>query len=259
MLNKKADGGLIAIIIIILIILFLGWVITIGNRECNSNKDCGDEYYCGSDFRCHEYPIIEKTITHVDYTRPALIIGFAILLVFLGPKVLDFLKEREKQKKEYDEKTEEVKAEDESKKNKKKKTKEEQIYYTSPTFTSSYLIKSKTKEEEKQKKFFFNNYIGFILGGLAALGMLLATKPDYIGISFFGAILLFYLVYKLWSYSLDYNLEYYLIVILSLLYIVLSLIYFSKGGLFTLIAFSFLVITFFIVKETISWVGYKKL
>lgn len=255
MLNKKADAGLVVVVIIILIIIFLGWAITIGNRECSNNKDCGDEYYCGSDFKCHEYPTIEKKIVHVDYTKPALIIAIAILLVFLGPKVFGFLKERKEQK--HDEKTEESKIEDETE---KKKTKKEQVYYNyptyKPTYKSSYSIKSKIKEH---KKLFFNNYVGFILGGLTALGIILITKLDYIGISVFGAILLFYLVYKLWSYCLNYKLEYYLIAVLSLIYVIFAFIYFSKGGLFTSIGFGFLIITIFVIKETISWVKYRKL
>lgn len=80
--NKKADAGLTAVVIIILIIIFLGWVITMGNRECSNNEDCGDEYYCGSDFACHKIPVIEKSsvIIQRNYVVPSIILGVCIII-----------------------------------------------------------------------------------------------------------------------------------------------------------------------------------
>lgn len=79
---KKADGGVTAIIIVVLILIFLGWLVNVGGRECRTNKDCGEDAYCGSDFACHKIPVIEKSSVVVDrhYTIPALIIGVAIIL-----------------------------------------------------------------------------------------------------------------------------------------------------------------------------------
>jgi len=76
---KKADGGITAIIIIIIVLVFIGWLVNIGGRECRTNKDCGEEAYCGSDFACHQIPVIERS-TGTSYTVPALIIGLAMIV-----------------------------------------------------------------------------------------------------------------------------------------------------------------------------------
>ena len=82
-MNKKADGGLTALIIILLIIIFLSGLISINSRECNSNKDCSKDSYCGSDFSCHQFPIIEKTVTisKGSYTLPILIICLTAIIL----------------------------------------------------------------------------------------------------------------------------------------------------------------------------------
>lgn len=79
---KKADGGITAIIIIVIILVFLGWLINVGSRECKTNTDCGKEAYCGSDFACHQIPIIEKSpvVVERNYIMPALIIGIAMII-----------------------------------------------------------------------------------------------------------------------------------------------------------------------------------
>ena len=82
MSNKKADVTLAVIVIIILILVFLGWLVNLGNRECNNNSDCGKDFYCGVDHGCHKIPIIERTVTVTqrDYTKPSLILGGAIVI-----------------------------------------------------------------------------------------------------------------------------------------------------------------------------------
>ena len=82
MLYKKADAGLVAIVIIVLIIVFLGWLVNLGSRECNKNSECGEGFYCGVDHGCHKIPVIEKSTTIVqrDYTKPAMILGGAIVI-----------------------------------------------------------------------------------------------------------------------------------------------------------------------------------
>jgi len=82
MLNKKAQAELAIIVIIILILVFLGWLINLGSRECNKNSDCGEGFYCGVDHGCHKIPIIEKSTTIIqrDYTKPAMILGGAIVI-----------------------------------------------------------------------------------------------------------------------------------------------------------------------------------
>jgi len=82
-MNKKGDGGLVAIVIILIAVIFLGWLVVLGGRECNSNKDCKDDSYCGSDFSCHKYPIIEKTVTVTKggYTLPTIIASITIVVL----------------------------------------------------------------------------------------------------------------------------------------------------------------------------------
>lgn len=77
---RKSEAGLVIIVIVLLVILFLGWVISISQRECRSNKDCNPDSYCGSDFACHPYPNIQKTVVQYSLVRPSLIIGLAIIV-----------------------------------------------------------------------------------------------------------------------------------------------------------------------------------
>ena len=97
-LNKKADGGLTAIVIIIIIIVFLGWLVNLGGRECNSNKDCREDSYCGSDFNCHEIPVIERTttVTKRSPTAPMLIISLTLIILAIIFRWEKIFKKREK-------------------------------------------------------------------------------------------------------------------------------------------------------------------
>ncbi len=81
-MNKKADGGLTAVVIILIIIVFFGWLVNVGGRECRSNSECKEDYYCGSDFSCHKFPIIEKesVVIERNYTAPAIILGVALII-----------------------------------------------------------------------------------------------------------------------------------------------------------------------------------
>jgi len=80
-LNRKADGGLTAIVIILIVIILLGWLIKVNSRECNSNKDCKEDQYCGSDFSCHQIPVIEKTVVKRSYTLPTLIASITLIIL----------------------------------------------------------------------------------------------------------------------------------------------------------------------------------
>lgn len=82
-LNKKSEAGIALILIAVIVIVFLGWVININQRECKSNRDCGDESYCGSDFSCHNYPTIQKTVVQYNLLWPSIILGIAIVAVAL--------------------------------------------------------------------------------------------------------------------------------------------------------------------------------
>lgn len=96
-MNKKSQAGLTAIVIIIIALVFLGWLVKIGSRECNSNKDCEENQYCGSDFACHKIPIIEKTSTIVkrSYTAPVLIVCLTIIILAIIWKWETIFRKRE--------------------------------------------------------------------------------------------------------------------------------------------------------------------
>lgn len=79
-LNKKADA-VAAIFIVLIIVVFLGWLINIGNRECNSNKDCKEGYYCTVEHSCNKIPVLEKEIViQHNYIWPSIILGLAIII-----------------------------------------------------------------------------------------------------------------------------------------------------------------------------------
>jgi len=80
---KRADGGLTVVLVVIIVVIFLGWLANLGSKECRSNTDCGNEFYCGSDFACHQIPVIEKTIVQNNLVVPSIIIGIAIVIAAL--------------------------------------------------------------------------------------------------------------------------------------------------------------------------------
>lgn len=104
-MNKKADGGLTAVVIILVIVVFLGYLINVGGRECRTNKDCGEDYYCGSDFACHKFQVIEKTSESGNYVVPALIVGIALIVTAIILK-WDKISESRKAKKQDKQKEE---------------------------------------------------------------------------------------------------------------------------------------------------------
>ena len=73
-MNTKGVVELGAVVIVVLVIVFLGWLIEVGQRECNGNRECGENQYCGSDFSCHNIPVIEKEtkVNQVNLVKPAL-------------------------------------------------------------------------------------------------------------------------------------------------------------------------------------------
>jgi hypothetical protein len=75
---KKADAG-VTIIVVIVIIVFIGWLISYGGMECRKDSDCGDNKYCGADGNCHEMKVITQTIVKHDYAFPAVFIGLSII------------------------------------------------------------------------------------------------------------------------------------------------------------------------------------
>ena len=98
--GKRAEAGLVIILVLIIVLFFFGWLINIGQRECKTNKDCGSESYCGSDFACQTYPTIQKTVIQYNLFWPAVIIGIAIVIAAMIFKEINF-----RQKPEVVEKT----------------------------------------------------------------------------------------------------------------------------------------------------------
>jgi len=81
--ESRKSEAITVILVTLIIIIFLGWLINIGSRECRSNSQCGSAQYCGSDFACHELPTIEKTITKNSLIVPSIILGIAIIIAAL--------------------------------------------------------------------------------------------------------------------------------------------------------------------------------
>ena len=95
--GKRAEAGLVAILVLIIVLFFFGWLINIGQRECKTNKDCNSESYCGSDFACHQYPNIQKTVVQYNLFWPAVVIGIAIVITALMFRGIKFGREGPKQ------------------------------------------------------------------------------------------------------------------------------------------------------------------
>jgi len=107
MKNKKANMSIISVLVVIVLLFAIGYVVNIGNRECNDNNDCGSESYCGSDFACHQYPLIERTIVENNFLVPSILIALAIVIAAVIFKWNE-LKPKEEQKTETEPKVEEV-------------------------------------------------------------------------------------------------------------------------------------------------------
>ena len=77
--SKRAEALTAAVLIVVTIAVFLGWLISFNSKECRSNSQCRSGYYCGSDFSCHEMPVIERTLIENNLFMPSIIIGIAIV------------------------------------------------------------------------------------------------------------------------------------------------------------------------------------
>ena len=91
-LFKRADGGITVIVVIVILLIFIGWLVEIGSKECRNDGDCRSNSYCGSDFACHQFPVTEKTTGMVEYslTLPLLIVcitAVALALIFRWDKI----------------------------------------------------------------------------------------------------------------------------------------------------------------------------
>ncbi|MBU0614832.1 MAG: hypothetical protein KJ601_01965 [Nanoarchaeota archaeon] len=82
-MNKHGVVDLAIIVLVVVCLVFLGWLVNLGTRECSGNNDCSNAQYCGADFSCHDIPIIEKEVktTQVSLVGPAFILGIAAVVV----------------------------------------------------------------------------------------------------------------------------------------------------------------------------------
>lgn len=103
MFYKKADVGLGAIIIIIIIVLFLGWLVNEGWKECRIESDCKSDQYCTSQFECKDIPVMKSSAPSQgvigDYGAP--IIGISLIAAALIMKWDTLFKGKKNKKAEY--------------------------------------------------------------------------------------------------------------------------------------------------------------
>jgi hypothetical protein len=82
MFNKRADITIGTILLIVIILLFLGWIINESWKECRVDADCKSNQYCTSSFTCKDVPVVEKTSPAIaaDLTAVAWIIGLCLII-----------------------------------------------------------------------------------------------------------------------------------------------------------------------------------
>jgi len=92
--DKKAELGLITVVIVLAIAIVALVVSGNFNRECNRNAECSSNSYCGADYACHEYPD-EVQVTKNTFLPAAFVFGGSLIVaayIFKGGK-LPFKKE----------------------------------------------------------------------------------------------------------------------------------------------------------------------
>ena len=87
MLNKKADAGIIAVILVVVIIVFIVGIVAVGHRECSRDSDCSEYSYCGADQCCHQFEIKETRITEKASTKPYWILAVIMVAGSLALKL----------------------------------------------------------------------------------------------------------------------------------------------------------------------------
>jgi len=82
--NKKGQT-LESVVIIIIIILFLGWLINEGWKECRIDSDCSENQYCTSQFECKDVPVIEKSapVPMLNSNSAAWVVGLCLIIAAL--------------------------------------------------------------------------------------------------------------------------------------------------------------------------------
>lgn len=88
-MNKKAELGLITVVIILAIAIVSLVVSSSFNRECNRNAECAENAYCGADYACHEYPS-EIQVQQNTFLPAAIVLGIALIVaayIYHGGKI----------------------------------------------------------------------------------------------------------------------------------------------------------------------------
>ncbi|MBI1936274.1 hypothetical protein HYS31_07595 [Candidatus Woesearchaeota archaeon] len=78
-IGRKSEAGLVIVLVLAIAAFFIGWLVNLSQRECRGNNDCSSSSYCGSDFSCHEFPLIQQTISQYSLVAPAIILAIAII------------------------------------------------------------------------------------------------------------------------------------------------------------------------------------
>ncbi|MCK5283599.1 MAG: hypothetical protein KAK00_09425 [Nanoarchaeota archaeon] len=107
-MDKKSviDPG--SILLIVIIVLFFGWLINNSWKECRVDSDCGGGQYCGSDFDCHDFKVVVKEIKVVEsnVNTAAWILGLLIVISALIMKWDSIFAGKKKKKEQKDENNE---------------------------------------------------------------------------------------------------------------------------------------------------------
>ena len=95
-LHKKAEAVTI-ILVLIIVVVFIGYLVNIGSRECRTDSQCTSGQYCGSDFACHDIPVVEKTVVQNNLILPSFILGIAVVIAAIVLKWGNFPSRKKKQ------------------------------------------------------------------------------------------------------------------------------------------------------------------
>lgn len=102
-MNKKG-AWLEALVIIIIVLAFAGWLINESWKECRSDSDCKSGQYCSSRFECRDIPKIVEKASPIMSTQSALILSVAIIVAAIILKLGNpFKKEKKIEEKHHKE------------------------------------------------------------------------------------------------------------------------------------------------------------
>ncbi|MFA6460950.1 MAG: hypothetical protein WCV90_01685 [Candidatus Woesearchaeota archaeon] len=89
-MHKKANLGMILVIVVLGLVILSLVLIDFSKRECNKNSECSQTAYCGADYKCHEFPK-EIVVKENSYVTAAIILGIALIVaayIFRGGRII---------------------------------------------------------------------------------------------------------------------------------------------------------------------------